>query len=356
MMTESEQTTALPAVLNRLSQVFPHGNEYKALCPAHSDQQASLSIGTGTDGRVLLHCFAGCTAEQIVSALGLTLADLFPSNGHGRAGRGMYTPHNNTSTRQRSPGCTLEQYAQAKRLPVDFLKSVGLSDAKYLDIPSLRIPYLDESGQEVAVRYRIALEKSEAGDNRFRWKKGDKPCLYGLWRLNSKPESIVLVEGESDCHTLWYHDIPALGVPGAANWREERDADHFDGIATIYVLAEPDKGGETVKRWLAKSKIRDRARLIHLGEQKDPSGLYLANPEHFPERWQAALTTAVLWTDQQATETAMERTAAWERCKALARQPRILDCLAQDLLRCGVVGEEHAAKLLYLAVTSAASN
>lgn len=351
-MTKIEPTNAPPDVVGRLSGIRSRGNGYQALCPAHPDQQASLSIDTGEDGRVLLHCFAGCTAEQIVSALGLTLADLFPRNGHGRKERGMYTPLVNTSTRQRSPGCTLEQYAQAKRLPVDFLKSVGLSDTKYLDLPSLRIPYLDESGQEVAVRYRIALEKSEAGDNRFRWKKGDKPCLYGLWRLNPKPESIVLVEGETDCHVLWYHGIPAVGVPGAANWREERDADHFDSIATIYVLVEPDRGGETVKRWLAKSKIRDRARLINLGEQKDPAGLYLADPEHFPERWQAALTTAVLWTDQQATETATQRATAWAQCKALAKQPRILDCFAQDLARCGVAGEQRIGKLLYLIPTT----
>ena len=88
MYTSSD---ALLTVLNRLSRVCSHGNEYQALCPAHPDQQASLSINTGTDGRVLLHCFAGCTAEQITAALGLTLADLFPQNGHGRVGRGVFT-------------------------------------------------------------------------------------------------------------------------------------------------------------------------------------------------------------------------------------------------------------------------
>jgi hypothetical protein len=35
-------------------------------------------------------------------------------------------------------------------------------------------------------------------------------------------------QGESDCHTLWFHGVPALGIPGAANWREERDARHLD--------------------------------------------------------------------------------------------------------------------------------
>jgi hypothetical protein len=49
---------------------------------------------------------------------------------------------------------------------------------------------------------------------------------------------VVLVEGESDCHTLWFHGIPALGIPGAANWREERDARHLDGFETIYIIVE----------------------------------------------------------------------------------------------------------------------
>jgi hypothetical protein len=46
------------------------------------------------------------------------------------------------------------------------------------------------------------------------WKKWGKPSLYGLWRLQ-QPTEVVLVEGESDCHTLWHHGFAALGVPGA---------------------------------------------------------------------------------------------------------------------------------------------
>lgn len=55
------------------------GKGYNGHCPAHEDQHESLSISTGTDGRVLLHCHAGCEVESIVAALGLKMADLFPS-------------------------------------------------------------------------------------------------------------------------------------------------------------------------------------------------------------------------------------------------------------------------------------
>ena len=40
---------------------------------------------------------------------------------------------------------------------------------------------------------------------------------------------VVLVEGESDCHALWLHDLPALGLPGATNWRDGRDLHLLDG-------------------------------------------------------------------------------------------------------------------------------
>jgi len=63
-MTKSEQMSVLPAVLNRLSGSALTGTGYQALCPAHPDQQASLSIGTGTDGRVLLHVLPGCTRND----------------------------------------------------------------------------------------------------------------------------------------------------------------------------------------------------------------------------------------------------------------------------------------------------
>ena len=48
-----------------------------AQCPAHEDRHASLSIGQGSDGRVLLTCHAGCTPEAILTALGLDWNDLF---------------------------------------------------------------------------------------------------------------------------------------------------------------------------------------------------------------------------------------------------------------------------------------
>lgn len=71
-------------ILSRLEKPKRAGVGYSARCPAHDDRGPSLSIREGDDGRVLLHCFAGCTADEVVGAIGLTLADLFPPGGQPR--------------------------------------------------------------------------------------------------------------------------------------------------------------------------------------------------------------------------------------------------------------------------------
>lgn len=72
------------AVLERLAGVTPSGGGWKALCPAHDDHQPSLQVDEGDDGRCLVHCFAACTPESIVAAIGLQMSDLFVDAAHGR--------------------------------------------------------------------------------------------------------------------------------------------------------------------------------------------------------------------------------------------------------------------------------
>jgi hypothetical protein len=57
----------------------------QAQCPAHDDRTPSLSI-TEADGKVLLHCHAGCEIEDVLAAIGLEKGDLFADNGSGHRG------------------------------------------------------------------------------------------------------------------------------------------------------------------------------------------------------------------------------------------------------------------------------
>jgi len=66
-------------ILDRLEMVRERGaGQWSARCPAHDDRGPSLSIKEVSDGRVLLHCFAGCGVSEITGSIGLDLQDLFP--------------------------------------------------------------------------------------------------------------------------------------------------------------------------------------------------------------------------------------------------------------------------------------
>lgn len=342
-------------------------NMYKACCPAHDDRHPSLSIRISDDGHVLLNCHAGCTAKAIVEAVDLTLADLFqPRSREGRQGaypqksRATVQPPYKPDEVPPRDGCTLMQYANFKLLPLAFLRDHGLADVRnYRGAPALCIPYFDSDGQTLlTTQYRLALHKPDNGaDTRFKFKSGSKPCTYWQWRLPVACARgyITLVEGASDCHSLWYHGEPALGIPGASSWNDERDAPLLDDIAVIYVVIETDIGGTAVLKWLASSRIRERVRLVRLGEHKDPSGLHLAckaDPEQFAAAWEAARASATPCTELEQEEKAHHAAKVWTQCSVIAHQTDILDEAVKTLTASGVVGGANVIKLLYLAVTS----
>lgn len=69
----------LNTLLSLLEKVKRTGQEsYIACCPAHADKNPSMTITEKDDGRVLLHCFAGCSVEEILGSVGMTFDDLFP--------------------------------------------------------------------------------------------------------------------------------------------------------------------------------------------------------------------------------------------------------------------------------------
>ena len=333
-------------IVARLNGVKAAPNGFVARCPAHKDTNPSLSISESGDGTVLLYCHAGCEFEAITSALGMTPADLFPDGSFKRGGGPPL--HDQGGATTQSAGCTLEAYAIEKGLSIDWLKDLGLTEIWLQGSPALRIPYCDSHGKECAVRHRIALH----GTERFRWKQRSKPFLYGLNRLPKRQEQIVLVEGESDCHTLWFHKIPAVGVPGANTWNEGRDAPLLAGFERIYVVLEADAGGEAVQKWLERSSIRDRVEIIKLEGFKDPSAMHVASPERFMERWSAAIEQAIPWNDTDQLRQQEEYRSARDETKGLASHPDIGAEFAAAVERAGLVNEDKNAQLLLLALTS----
>lgn len=54
--------------------------KWKCCCPHHEDNGPSLAVDELGDGRILIHCFAGCSSTNVLSAIGLSLTDLFPES------------------------------------------------------------------------------------------------------------------------------------------------------------------------------------------------------------------------------------------------------------------------------------
>jgi DNA primase len=65
-------------VLDLVEKVTGGKGKWMACCPAHQDKSPSLAINEAKD-RILIHCFAGCGAEDIAAAIGLNISDLFYS-------------------------------------------------------------------------------------------------------------------------------------------------------------------------------------------------------------------------------------------------------------------------------------
>ena len=78
---------ARPQLFERLRGIKAQSaGRWVACCPAHEDRTPSLSIQIVDDGKVLLHCHAGCTLDAVLRAMGLTLRDLLPPTNR-RSGR-----------------------------------------------------------------------------------------------------------------------------------------------------------------------------------------------------------------------------------------------------------------------------
>jgi hypothetical protein len=271
--------------------------------------------------------------------------------GQKRKGGGDVIPlqqHCNSAT---PAGCRLADYASEKQLPIEYLCSLGLSEINLQGTPAVRIPYFGMDGSELAVRFRISLD---ATGNRFRWRTGSKTCLYGLDRLADayKAGYVVLVEGESDTQTLWHHGFVALGLPGAANWNETRDAPLMAEVATIYIVIEPDRGGDALSSRLRRSSIAPRVRLVRLLGAEDTSALYLVNPTAFRAEFQRALNEAESYQAIANREAETEAARAREAAGDLVLEPDILGRFTAELPRAGLVGEDSNAKTLFLALTT----
>lgn len=246
-------------------------------------------------------------------------------------------------------GVTLESLAAFKHLSVSELRGHGCSPRKRDGRQVVAIPYLDGSGETVAVRYRTALCREPCGiDDRFRWRRGDRAIrLYGAHRLAAAQTLgwVLIVEGESDCWTAWHYGLPAVGVPGKTTWKPPM-AEALSGLK-IYVWQEPDAEDfvERIARDLPEIRI-----IVAPENLKDISAAHIAGRD-----------VVALLEQLRASAVPFDRIQARRRDSRLVE----LEAAARPLLCCpdpvalirealiaqGYGGDLAAPLLVYLATT-----
>jgi hypothetical protein len=165
-------------LLSLVKNVKKTGEGWTAKCPSHEDERPSLSINEGEDGRVLIKCFAGCSVEQVIQTLNLSIQDLFSDRSNEKA------------------------------------RIVSTYD------------YTDEKGALLfqVVRFEPKDFRARRPDVRGGWTwnlEGVRRVLYRLPDL-LRTERVLIVEGEKDVEALVKVGLTATCNPGGAGkWRED---------------------------------------------------------------------------------------------------------------------------------------
>jgi putative DNA primase/helicase len=191
-----------------------NGAGWVAPCPAHDDRRASLSIGVGDDGRVLLHCHAGCATEAVLAAAGLTYADL----------AGEAQPNGRQCSR------IAETY-----------------------------DYTDESGLLLyqVCRFEPKDFRQRRPDGVGGWipRLGDvRRVLFGLPELKGRKVAYI-PEGEKDVLALRAIGLTATtNAGGAGKWREEYTEQlRAAGVRSVATLPDNDDAGRSHAEAVARS-------------------------------------------------------------------------------------------------------
>ena len=182
-------TSPLELVLSKLPSAKRSGKGWTAQCPAHDDHSPSLAINEGDDARALVKCFAGCTAESIVDAMGLTMRDLMPDDG-------VFRRERRAQTHATGKAVSLSEITRSLEAGIQRDNGDGWRLATTYDYPGnakvLRFEGIDADGKPEKTCRPIHLN----GDG---WKMGwpakeRKPLYFGDVVDPSKP--VYDVEGE----------------------------------------------------------------------------------------------------------------------------------------------------------------
>ena len=133
---------------------------YRGPCPAHNGKSADvLSIGTGNDGRVLIHCFAGCSAGEVLRSVGLSWGSALPE----RDTQQRSEAKSATASRERKEKQQCEQEERYAKAAAEARRIYEVS----ADITAENHPYLLKKGVKPVYGLKLTVEAITIGGLTF---------------------------------------------------------------------------------------------------------------------------------------------------------------------------------------------
>ena len=242
-----------------------NGDGYKSRCPAHDDQNPSLSISVGNDNQVLFHCFAQqCTCKQICVALNLRESDLFvKTNGQG------YLQSQSTNIKKPKKKKT---YATAELAIQNYSSTLGTHSATWNyrnaadEITGQIVRWdLADGGKEI----RPISKLPDSSD----WVCEGMPKPWPLYELPTlltlpKPTLVFVVEGEKAADAAIAFGYTATTSPHGANNAASADWAPLAGHDVV-ILPDNDGVGEeyaVVVSQLVKNSGAKSVKIVRLVE------------------------------------------------------------------------------------------
>lgn len=323
--------------LAKLKGVRANGDgSWMACCPAHDDSNPSMSV-TERGGKILVHCHAGCSAADIVSAVGLEIKDLFED------AKPQTAPGGNSD----GGAAEREALGPAKKMADGTTRkrksgSHGRRECGYTyrgpdgEVLFEVARYVQDNGKKTFMAFHPKADGSGFDFGIHDKKTGalmvKMVAPYRLPQIMAAAKAgrtLVIVEGEKDVQTVEKMGFVATCNPfGAMKWGKdwpENWGEWFKGLKGILIIADNDKptikrtvrGKEVEKEFLAGQKHAwdVRRQLVAAGFAGAIKLMVMpavgdVTPKDVTD-WAEARVAAGLAADGEAFKAAMRDAAAW---------------------------------------------
>jgi hypothetical protein len=299
-MTSSPHDRPIDRLLTRLEsagcQPRPKGaSRWSAWCPGHSGtHRDGLSVCEADDGKVLVHCYAGCSAQRVAEALDLAVRDLFPEGSaiRSRTDRAASRPPEEPSGLDLTDAQSLVEAAAGAiwtlkgAQALEYLRSRGLADhtirqarlgwtpgvgipiqdgTRYWRVEGIVLPWFD--GDRLAL---VRIRRPEGLEPRYVQAYGNRPRVYPSLAAIRSGIPVIVAEGEFD--TLLLSQAlegfaSVIAFPGITSRPDSAVLRRMWTAGSWYVATDDDSGGNNAAReWLDTRARRVRPPLKDWGK------------------------------------------------------------------------------------------